>query len=109
MSIFVATTVAKKAAPAGAQKTKHLDVEEDPEKLCKFVCSANIYTEGSDPEIKPDSQYPEWLWTLRTERGAPKLEDLDPNTYRYWRHVRRQELFRQAKIKRVKRRFKEYG
>lgn len=29
------------------------------------VCTgANIFTEGTDPTLKPDDEYPEWLWEL---------------------------------------------
>ncbi len=92
---------------AAMPQRKHLDVETDVEKLCKFVCGANIYKEGQDPEIKPDSEYPEWLWSLRTERGSLPVEELDPDTWAYWRKIKkahlrdqRQKLKTQYKYKR---------
>jgi large subunit ribosomal protein L54 len=41
----------------------------------KTVCTgANIYSDGSDPLIKDDSEYPDWLWTLLE---SPR-EDISP-------------------------------
>merc|ERR1712154_146183 len=88
--------VSKVGAP-GAQKAR-LPVEEDADKLLKFCCGANIYQEGSDPELKPDSEYPEWLWTLRTEPGGVPLEELDPNTKQYWRRISKYPLLRNRRI-----------
>jgi Mitochondrial ribosomal protein L37 len=38
----------------------------DPNKvLSAEVCTgANIFTDGQDPTLKPDEEYPEWLWEL---------------------------------------------
>jgi large subunit ribosomal protein L54 len=76
---------------------KFLDAEKDPEKLCKYVCGANIMKTGSDPEIKPDSEYPEWLWNLRIKRGANEHE---PDTYKYWRLLRRKTIQQMNKERR---------
>lgn len=35
------------------------------------------------------SEYPEWLWTIRVSRRPPRLSDVNPDTYYYWRRVRR--------------------
>lgn len=43
-----------------------LPVETDAKKLIKFVCGSNILKEGQDVELKPDSEYPDWLWKLNT-------------------------------------------
>ena len=76
-------------AMASLQKRKYLDVETDPERLVNYVVGANIYKEGEDPKLKPDSEYPDWLWELRTERGGIDPEDLDPETEAYWRRVKK--------------------
>jgi len=41
-----------------------IPVETDAKKLVKFVCGSNILKEGEDVELKPDSEYPDWLWNL---------------------------------------------
>ncbi|XP_043277658.1 39S ribosomal protein L54, mitochondrial [Venturia canescens] len=83
----------KKGKKAGAATEKRLlPVEKDTHKLVKFVCGSNILKEGGqDVEIKPDSEYPDWLWEIRTG-PAPPLSELDPNTKAYWRRVRRDNL-----------------
>lgn len=45
------------------EKTE-LPVETDPHKLVQFVCGSNTLKEGKDVEVKPDSEYPDWLWNL---------------------------------------------
>jgi large subunit ribosomal protein L54 len=62
-------------------------VETDVNKLVNYVCGTNIYKEGEDVKIKPDSEYPSWLWTIRTG-PPPSLEEMDPNTKQYWRKMR---------------------
>lgn len=34
------------------------------------VVGANILKEGTDPKIRPDSEYPDWLWHLLDKRPA---------------------------------------
>ncbi|XP_015117996.1 39S ribosomal protein L54, mitochondrial [Diachasma alloeum] len=70
-----------------------LPVETDTNKLVNYVCGSNIYKEGEDIKLKPESEYPDWLWTLWTE-NPPALEDLDPNTKAYWRKLRKMGLRR---------------
>eukprot|EP01135_Chromosphaera_perkinsii_P000176 Nk52_evm1s35 gene=Nk52_evmTU1s35 len=55
------------------------------------VKGANIYVTGSDPEIKPDSEYPEWVWSLA---DPPKTkDDFDPVTdKRYWKKLKKEQL-----------------
>ncbi|XP_031843378.1 mitochondrial ribosomal protein L54 [Nomia melanderi] len=69
-----------------------LPVEKDVNKLLTYVCGTNIYKEGEDVTLKPDSEYPDWLWEIRTE--PYELSELDPNTKVYWRYVRRAALRR---------------
>lgn len=67
---------------------KTLPVETDVNRLITHVCGTNIYKEGGeDVKLKPDSEYPDWLWTIRI-CPPPPLEELDPNTKQYWRRLR---------------------
>ncbi|XP_071560834.1 large ribosomal subunit protein mL54 isoform X1 [Temnothorax nylanderi] len=71
-----------------AIEKKVLPVETDVNRLLTHVCGTNIYKEGGeDVELKPDSEYPSWLWNIRTG-PPPPLEELDPNTKQYWRRLR---------------------
>ncbi|XP_076759630.1 mitochondrial ribosomal protein L54 [Xylocopa sonorina] len=82
-----------KKKPLKSAPTKvDLPVENDVNKLLTYVCGSNIYKEGEDVKLKPDSEYPEWLWSIRTE--PPKLADLDPNTKQYWRFIRKRGMVR---------------
>ncbi|KAF7265555.1 mitochondrial ribosomal protein L54 [Rhynchophorus ferrugineus] len=85
---------------AVAEKTQ-LPVETDPEKLVNFVCGSNIYKTGEDIKLKPDSDYPEWLWTIRTGPPLP-LEELDPNSKQYWRRIRRMGIKEQNSMLKIK-------
>lgn len=93
----------KKMGKAGpALEKKVLPVETDPERLVNYLCGSNIYKTGEDVKLKPDSEYPEWLWNLRTG-PAPPLEELDPNSKEYWSRVRTMGRRRLNKLKQLKR------
>ncbi|XP_076284267.1 mitochondrial ribosomal protein L54 [Lasioglossum baleicum] len=81
--------VAKKVA---VLEKVEIPVEKDVNKLLTYVCGSNILKEGEDVKLKPDSEYPDWLWNISTE--PRRLEDLDPNTKEYWRYLRKQGLRR---------------
>ena len=56
--------------------------------MAKFCCGLNIYkTGGTEVEIKPDSEYPEWLWKLSLDRG-PVPETMDKESIEYWTRKR---------------------
>lgn len=67
------------------------------------------HQEGSDPELKADSEYPSWLWDLRVERNAPALEELQPDTQRYWDKRRKDERKRVMVLMKSRRKFREFG
>ena len=93
---------------AGPQR-KFLDVEEDVEKVVKTCVGANIYKEGPDPEIKADSEYPDWLWTLRTEREPIPLEEMDPDSWEYWERLQKNYRRRKNQLQAVRIKYKDYG
>ena len=66
------------------------------------VCGLNYATEGPLAEpvfIKPDSEYPDWLWTIETKRPLPPLEErTDTDTREYWLHVQRDMKRRRNKL-----------
>ncbi|XP_059613203.1 large ribosomal subunit protein mL54 [Phlebotomus argentipes] len=72
---------------------KELPVETDVNKLITHVCGSNLYQTGEDIKLKPDSEYPDWLWTLHTGK-AKTLDELDPTTKAYWRRIRKMGLRR---------------
>ncbi|GBG84401.1 hypothetical protein CBR_g38683 [Chara braunii] len=67
------------AAPAkGGKKAKEAASGGPPpvslELRSKFTVGANIMKDGSDPPLKDDSEYPDWLWTLLDKQ--PTLSEL---------------------------------
>ncbi|XP_053688236.1 39S ribosomal protein L54, mitochondrial [Sabethes cyaneus] len=80
---------------------KVMPVETDATKLVNYVCGSNWLKTGEDIKIKPDSEYPDWLWSLHV--GKPlTLEELDPNTKTYWRKLRRLGIQRNNKLSKLK-------
>ncbi|XP_064621094.1 large ribosomal subunit protein mL54-like [Lineus longissimus] len=81
---------------------KELEVETDPEKLVNYCCGANYFKAGEDPKIKPDEEYPDWLWELRTERRPIPLEELDQDDPYYWRRLRKMHFRRATQLMKKK-------
>ncbi|XP_078054250.1 large ribosomal subunit protein mL54 [Mustelus asterias] len=94
---------AKKAAVKGKGKMGAKDALQGPE-VCKdpvilttHAVGVNIYKQGKDPELRPDSEYPEWLFTLNL--GPPKsLDELDPESWEYWKRIRKHHMWQHNKI-----------
>lgn len=43
----------------------YLPVEKDAKKLLTHLCGSNLLAEGGeDIKLKPDNEYPDWLWKL---------------------------------------------
>ncbi|GLV40454.1 mitochondrial ribosomal protein L54 [Carabus blaptoides fortunei] len=80
---------------------KILPVEADPQKLVQYVCGSNINKTGEDIVLKPDNEYPDWLWTLRTG-PPPPLKELDPESKEYWRRIRSLGMKRNNKLSKLK-------
>lgn len=80
---------------------KVIPVETDANKLVNYVCGSNYMKTGEDVKIKPDSEYPDWLWTLNTDRIIP-LNELDPNSKQYWRRLRKMALRRNNQLSMLK-------
>ncbi|GFG30332.1 hypothetical protein Cfor_01569 [Coptotermes formosanus] len=65
----------KKLSKLGPMMEKKvIPVETDTQKLVNYVCGSNLLKEGEDVRLKPDDEYPDWLWTLRTgEKEGPYI------------------------------------
>lgn len=48
-----------------------------------FNSNRHVFS-GSDAALKPDSEYPAWLFEIRLG-GPPSLDELDPNDLAYWK------------------------
>lgn len=52
--------------PTATGKRKfRLAVETDPHKLVNYCCGLNYHIDEPPIELKPDNEYPDWLWSLR--------------------------------------------
>ena len=102
---------AKLQSLAGAvRKRQHLTVETDANKLVKYCCGANIYTDDKpDPEIKSDSEYPDWLFEMHLDWEPIPLESLSKTDPLYWRRVIKLNKLREKREMSVKHRNKDFG
>nr|XP_056700056.1 39S ribosomal protein L54, mitochondrial [Euleptes europaea] len=98
-----AKKVVSKVRGKGASKEdlKGPEVCKDPVLLTTHAVGTNIYKQGPEVALKPDSEYPEWL--LQMDLGPPKkLEDLDPDTMEYWRFLRKENLKQKYRLRKVR-------
>ncbi|CAG2115045.1 unnamed protein product [Medioppia subpectinata] len=100
-SLAAAPPVSSGAQPIG-QRRFRLPVETDADKLVNHCCGANYMKEGEEIPLKPDEEYPEWIWSLRLNYPPP-VHELDPNTKEYYERlavVGQQREWRQRKLTR---------
>ena len=99
-----------KAKSVTAVQSKHYtDLETDPEKLVNTLCGGNIMKDGADPVLKEDHEYPDWLWTLRTERGSVPIEELDPESKEYWQRIRKMDIKKTRLMQKTRSKWKIYN
>uniref|UniRef100_A0A3B3V347 Large ribosomal subunit protein mL54 n=1 Tax=Poecilia latipinna TaxID=48699 RepID=A0A3B3V347_9TELE len=98
---------AKKVAPKGKGKgmikeeLKGPEVCKDPVRLTSYAVGVNIYKQGDDPKIKLPEEYPEWLFQLNLGE-AKKLHELEPDTWQYWKRLRKENMWRNNKLRKGK-------
>lgn len=92
----------KKLGKGGPVSEKRiLPVETDPQKLTTHCCGANIYKTSEEIKLKPNSEYPDWLWQIRLG-PPPPLDELDPNSKEYWQRVRTSAIRRNFQLRKLK-------
>lgn len=104
LAFLVVSTIPKKkklGKLGPMMEKKVLPVETDTNKLINFVCGSNIFKTGQDIQLKPDIEYPDWLWSIRTGR-APSLEELDPESKEYWRRIKKLGMKRNNKLSKLR-------
>ena len=104
-ALGAARGLAKKAKPSGKPGGA-----SDAAKAAKAAASAsnqvigtNIMKDGQDAELRPDSEYPDWVWTLH--EPLPSLETLmarqqaDPDAMTMSERKRLYKLWNRGRIK----------
>ncbi|KAM6396174.1 large ribosomal subunit protein mL54 [Rhynochetos jubatus] len=95
--------------PAVKSKGKNVPKEElkgpevcmDPTMLTTYAMGLNYFKEGPEVALKPDSEYPDWLFKIHL--GPPKkLEELDPDSIEYWRRLRKYNTWQRNRLKKGK-------
>ncbi|XP_074597814.1 mitochondrial ribosomal protein L54 [Brevipalpus obovatus] len=84
----------------GQKRFRELPVEKDPERLVNYCCGANYFIEGEDPKLKDDSEYPDWIWTMKIHE-LPHPDDHDPKSKEYWELAELEHLKRMYKLVRM--------
>jgi hypothetical protein len=76
----------KKLSKLGPMMEKKIvPVETDAQKLVNYVCGSNLLKDGEDIQVKPDDEYPDWLWTLRI--GERELATCWPKNFPLYHHI----------------------
>ncbi|XP_015249920.1 PREDICTED: 39S ribosomal protein L54, mitochondrial [Cyprinodon variegatus] len=94
-----AKKVASKGKGKGMMKEelKGPEVCKDPVRLTSYAVGVNIYKQGEDPKLKPPEEYPEWLFQLDLGK-AKKLHELEPDTWEYWKRLRKENIWRYNRL-----------
>lgn len=68
---------------ATGKRRFRLTVETDPHKLVNYCCGLNYHIDEPLIPLKPDEEYPDWLWDLRL---GPKLNswEMEKGTKEYY-------------------------
>lgn len=68
---------------ATGKRRFRLEVETDPHKLVNYCCGLNYHIDEPLIKLKPDNEYPDWLWSLRlTEK--PHSWEMEKGTKEYY-------------------------
>lgn len=66
------------------------EVETDPHKLVNYCCGLNYVQDDPPVKLKPDEEYPDWLWTLRLG-PKPNSWELEEGTKEYYLQLAQEE------------------
>ncbi|KFW11254.1 hypothetical protein N326_08641, partial [Eurypyga helias] len=97
----VPAAVKSKGKNVPKEGLKGPEVCTDPTMLTTYAMGVNYFKEGPEVALKPDSEYPDWLFKIHL--GPPKkLEELDPDSIEYWRRLRKYNTWQRNRLKKGK-------
>ncbi len=67
------------------------DIETDTAKLATHCCGLNYKLEGEEVALKPESDYPDWLWTMNVKRPRPASHELEYGTMEYFETLKKED------------------
>ncbi|XP_047231610.1 39S ribosomal protein L54, mitochondrial [Girardinichthys multiradiatus] len=79
------------------EELKGPEVCKDPVRLTSYAVGVNIYKQGEDPKLRPTEEYPEWLFQMNLGK-AKKLHELEPDTWEYWKRLRKENIWRYNRL-----------
>ena len=79
---------------------KEMAVERNAEKLLSHCCGLNIINDGADPPLLQKSDCPDWLYDMDCSQETVRLEDLDPESEKYWSRVKKLAVRRKSLLER---------
>lgn len=83
---------------ATGKRRFRLAVETDPHKLVNYCCGLNYHIDEPPIPLKPDNEYPDWLWTLRLG-PKPASYELEKGTKEYYLRLAEENVEIQRKLK----------
>lgn len=74
----------------------------------EYATGCNIFQDGEDPKLKPDEEYPDWLWDLvnpplTAKQIRQNIQDVGMEALPYDEFKRLEKLERKARIKEANR------
>jgi len=94
--------MAAKVTQSTRKRRFRLPTTKEAEKLVTTVSGSNLLKEGGeDIKIKDDSEYPDWIWSLRLGK-PPSSNEMEYGTKEYWETLHEESKKRQKKFMMVK-------
>ncbi|XP_010723117.1 39S ribosomal protein L54, mitochondrial [Meleagris gallopavo] len=98
ITVFPPPGVKVKGKSTPKEQLKGPEVCTDPVTLANYAVGVNYLKDSPEVALKPDSEYPEWLFQIYL--GPPKkLEEMDPDSLEYWRRLRKYNSWQRNKLK----------
>lgn len=91
---------------ATGKRRFRLPVESDPNKLVNFCCGLDYRKDLAPVKIKPDNEYPDWLWNMRLHPKKPSWE-LTRGTKEYYETLHAESVKRKNILKKAQGRTKK--